>query len=283
MRDRMKVFVSFEEVEGNISAIVQQNIYDIILEKAPNVDRKPEDVIFDYLSHGKWEKRLKIIVGLSGGSLEKLKRILDSLRPNNSFAEIPNNVEMRQLIAHFLAQPEEYSNQIPEFIIKCFYLRPGWIGVLQDKRQVEAIVRNALQSKYAVHIGLALEKNIIEVVKGLGLKFMKGPIEIVDNKEVDVVIPDTKNPLVLIMSSYALTTASSQSSRANEQELMYQNIQTHNRRRRQKVKLLNVIDGGGWLARSNDLKKMMDSCDKCFCNADLLDGTLKNYLENLFD
>lgn len=44
----------------------------------------------------------------------------------------------------------------------------------------------------------------------------KAPVSIIENKEVDVAIPSIKKPKILIMSSYALTTASSQTSRANE-------------------------------------------------------------------
>ena len=95
-----------------------------------------------------------------------------------------------------------------------------------------------------------------------------------DFKEVDVAIPNVSNPEILIMSSYALTTSSSQSSRANEQAAMYEKVQTYNRRS-QKIKygnpitFVNVIDGGGWIERKNDLLKMWIDCDYCFCNFDI--------------
>ena len=111
----------------------------------------------------------------------------------------------------------------------------------------------------------------------------KGQVEIVDFKEVDVAIPNVSNPEILIMSSYALTTSSSQSSRANEQAAMYEKVQTYNRRS-QKIKygkpitFINVIDGGGWIERKNDLLKMWVDCDYCFCNFDIKEvGTVLKF------
>ncbi|MGU9951182.1 MAG: DpnII family type II restriction endonuclease, partial [Gammaproteobacteria bacterium WSBS_2016_MAG_OTU1] len=80
---------------------------------------------------------------------------------------------------------------------------------------------------------------------------------------------------ILIMSSYQLTTSSAQSSKANEQARMYQLVQTHNRSRRRRdypeTLFVNVVDGGGWLARSRDLKSMWRECDYCFSYAGLDD------------
>lgn len=45
--------------------------------------------------------------------------------------------------------------------------------------------------------------------------------------------------------------------------------------------MVNVIDGGGWLARSQDLEKMKVHCDKVFSNADINGGKLQEYLQEL--
>ncbi|MFN3309695.1 MAG: hypothetical protein ACK44E_10865, partial [Anaerolineales bacterium] len=67
-----------------------------------------------------------------------------------------------------------------------------------------------------------------------------------------------------IMVSYMETTSSSQTTRANEQLAMYQKIVGENVRypREQRV-LVNVVDGGGWLARRSDLRKMYEGCHYC--------------------
>jgi hypothetical protein len=72
-------------------------------------------------------------------------------------------------------------------------------------------------------------------------------------------------PRILIMSSYNLTTASSQTQRAREQKAMYEDVARYNsartRIREPNVQLVNVIDGAGWLARANDLRQMHEHCD----------------------
>lgn len=156
---------------------------------------------------------------------------------------------------------------------------PNWVGILRNEKHIKSIVLNALQSKYAVAIGFALEKSIVKVVETIGVEYEKGKVEIVDNKEVDVAIPSIKNPKILIMSSYALTTASSQSSRANEQVLMYESVLRHNRRRSDNVKFINIIDGGGWIARKRDLEKIRRNCDKMFSYQDITNGSFQKYLE----
>lgn len=143
-----------------------------------------------------------------------------------------------------------------------------------------------MQSKYAVRIGDALEDEVRKIVENSGFNSEKGAVRIVDDKEVDIAIPNTDEPQILIMSSYQLTTSSSQSSKANEQLRMYQDIERHNRSRSQRdspnALFINVIDGGGWLSRSNELQTMWDGCDYCFSYSSLsgLREVLRYHLVN---
>lgn len=54
---------------------------------------------------------------------------------------------------------------------------------------------------------------------------------------------------------------------------MYEAVQRHNRSRAQRnapnAVFVNVIDGGGWLSRPNDLQTMWNACDYCFSRASL--------------
>jgi len=117
-----------------------------------------------------------------------------------------------------------------------------------------------------------------------GFSSEKGAVGIVDDKEVDIAVPDTANPNIIIMSSYQLTTSSSQTSKANEQMGMYEDVGIHNRGRSQRdktdVAFVNVIDGGGWLARSRDLQTMWQGCDYCFAHSNLaeLRAVLNHYM-----
>lgn len=276
----MQVFLSFEEVEEEFKELVNEGVHKILLTEANNGGRHFQDVIFDYLNNKDWKDRLKVLIGLSGGSVERLQRVCDVILPEGKrLNDINKDCSVRKIVSKFLADPSSYSDAIPWFIWNCFYLHPGWVSMLRDKNQLKAVMLSTLQSKYSVRMGFALESKVIEVVEALELDYEKGPVHIVDNKEVDVAIPSTKDPRILIMSSYALTTSSSQSSRANEQSQMYEFIQTHNRRHQSDVLMVNVIDGGGWVARRKDLEKMCRYCDAFFSYEDIVRGSLRKYLQ----
>ncbi len=276
----MCVFLNIPEVEKTLEREMDDFIKTILLSKPQNGHRNPIDVLTDYLNISNQEDRLKIVLALSNGSEEQLKRIFQAIFPARSFTEwknIKDNTLKR--IASFLINPLKERVFIPEFIRNSFCLPDNWIDLLSDKRKLKTLVQSSYKSKYAVKMGDAFEKNIVQIVENMNIKWIKGPVEIVDNKEVDIAIPHTSDPQILIMSSYSLTTSSAQSSRANEQARMYQDIQTHNRRktRKNKFKILfiNVIDGGGWLARVNDLHRMWEECDYCFCYSNVQQGLKK--------
>lgn len=275
---RMKIFVNFPSVEEELRLGIDSQVSQILLTEAKNGERESSDVIFDYLHHDEWEQRLKTLIGLSGGSLERLKRVFVAISDTDQWPNLREDAAARRIIANFLTAPDYFKEQVPEFIRRCFYLKDGWVQSLRDPHQVTALVINSSKSKYAVQCGFAQEKNIISIVEKVGLVWEKGPVEMVNAKEVDVAIPNTSNPQLLIMSSYNLTTSSSQSSRANEHTLMYEDILRHNRRKNEDVQFWNVIDGGGWLSRRSDLTKILKNANANFCNADIADGTFERAL-----
>ena len=279
--NRMQVFVNFPEVEDKLRQEINERVQGILLTEAKNGERPSYDVVIDYLCHEKWEARLTSLIGLSGGSLERLKRVARAIFAKQSWPNLQKDEEARKLIAKFLTNPDDFADKIPEFIRRCFYLRDGWVKSLRDEKQVTALVIDSLKSLYSVECGFAQERLIVSEVTALGLNYEKGSVEIVNNKEVDVAIPSIKNPRILIMSSYQLTTASMQSSRANEQALMYDDIARHNRRHpdSKPILLWNVVDGGGWLERKNDLRKMLINADSNFCHADIAEGFFSDALK----
>ena len=140
---------------------------------------------------------------------------------------------------------------------------------------MEREISRSLRSKYSVNIGIALEDKVREIADRLNVTHEKGHVNLVDNKEVDVAIPNLETPTLLIMVSYSVTTSSSQTQRANEQSRMYDHIQSDNRSRSRAgmkpVVFANVIDGGGWIARDRDLTQMWRNCDYCFSYQDFDD------------
>lgn len=286
LRDSMQTFLDFPQVEASLRREIDETVGRIMLTRAQNGGRPAADVMTDYLDAGNaTEERLKFIVGICGGSMERIKRVYAAMFPRASWPQLKTDARIRRAVAEFLVQPDSASTFIPAFIRASFVLPANWIELLRDETYLRAVAHNLAQSKYAVRAGVALEEAATAVVSECGVAFMKGPVELVDNKEVDIAIPDLDDPRILIMSSYQLTTASSQSSKANEQARMYQAVQTYNRSRRRSGRpqtlFVNIIDGGGWLARRNDLAAMWRECDYCFAHAGL-DG-LRELLYNCFE
>lgn len=281
----MSVFLDIPAVEIDLQNKVDELVQNTLLSKTDNGQRPPVDVLADYLDanrHSNAEDRLRIVIGFSGGSLEKLKRILQAIFPNQkTVVSIMRDRDMRKRLAAFLISPRDENDVfIPNFVKECFYFPNNWIDLLRDEDYIKAIVKETLQSLYANNMGIALEQKIVDEVEAAGYESQKGPVYLVDNKEVDIAIPDIEKPEVLIMSSYQLTTSSLQSSKANEQAKMYQDVQTENRKKRTKNKkdilFINVIDGGGWLYRRNDLERMWQECDYGFSYSNI--GDLRSVL-----
>lgn len=276
LRAQMRVFLDFPDVEQTIQEEVEQSVSRILLSKAQNGGRASVDVLADYLNAPNMdalEERLKVIIGLSRGSLERVKRIYEAMFPGVSWSRLRHDANIRRRIAAFLISPHAEEIFIPQFIRESFYLPNNWIELLQDRNYMRAVVQANMQSQYAVSMGNALEVEVGRLVSGLGYAWGKGAVGIVDDKEVDIAIPGVAASRILIMASYQLTTSSSQSSKANEQARMYESVQRHNRSRAQRnspnVVFVNVIDGGGWLSRPNDLQTMWDACDYCFSRSSL--------------
>ena len=232
LKKDMCVFLNIPEIEKSLKNEMNKFVKTILLSRPQNGNREPADVLADYLSTAYQNKRLEAILALSNGSKEQLKRIFRAIFPAKSSGF--KNMEDQPLkrIASFLIYPLKESVFIPKFIRDSFHLPNDWMNLLSDEKALKTLIPNSYKSKYAVRIGDALEKRIVKIVEGMNIEWEKGPVEIVDNKEVDIVITNKSSPQILIMSSYSLTTSSAQSSRANEQARMYQDIQTYNRKNR---------------------------------------------------
>lgn len=162
-----------------------------------------------------------------------------------------------------MIDPHSYSEGVPWYTAERFRLPNDWIERIRFN--IAADIHGALQSLYNTSTGLALEESIRSIVTNAGYKWEKGFVSVVDQKEVDVVVPELVLPRILIMSSYNLTTASSQSERARAQKSMYEQVNVYNASRNRRdapdVQLINVVDGAGWLSRGSDLREMHRHCD----------------------
>jgi len=130
--------------------------------------------------------------------------------------------------------------------------------------------------------GDAVENLIKERLERLGVPYAKGRTEIVD-VTVDWAIPDLQDPQIIIMSSYQETTSSAQSEKARGMLRCYEQIQHRNMQRGENRIFINFVDGGGWLARQADLRRLVEACHY-FLNINtlaMLDDIIKYHFPNL--
>ncbi len=267
-------FLDFPNVEKSVEEEIKKRLDSILLTKAHNGTRPPVDVLTDYLKGDVKDEKLKMVIGLSGGSLEKLRRVYACLFPDIPWGQRVKNDRIRRAVAEFIINPRTRTEFIPEFIRKSFSLPDDWIDRLKSTDYMSVVARSTLESMYSVRMGFELERMVSVLAEEAGTTFAKGSVRTVDSKEVDIAIPDLDKPEMLIMCSYALTTSSSQTARANEQGAMYEKMIAYSRSRTSKndkrpCVFINIVDGGGWLARSRDLRHLYDNCDYCFSYASL--------------
>ena len=284
LRNGMGIFLDFPDVEESMEIASENILRQMLLSKTQNGNRLPEDVLADYLNAGNDTNiRLKLLIGFSGGSYEKFQRIYKLISPNSKLEDIKKVKDLRYKVANFLLNPNIFDNSvaIPNFIKKGFHLPNNWKELLLDRNYLKSVItQKILAAKYSTSIGDALERKIKQTVYDCQLTCEKANLDIASKKEIDIVIPNKIIPKILIMSSYQLTTSSAQSSKANEQSRIYNNVQEHNRVNNydgfSKVFFINIIDGGGWLERPRDLEKIWRYSDYCFAYSQL--HKLKEFL-----
>lgn len=266
----MSHFLNFPDIESEIDKLIEESVKLSLLPKSTKESSATHDVLADYLSEDPNQKKLKMVVAMAGGSLEKLKRVIASIFEDATLESIRTNEVVRTRVAKFLVAPSSESSFIPNFIRKSFSLPKNWIGLLEDTSYLSVVARQALSATYSAKMGFRFEKCVGDIVSASGLTYEKGPVAILDNKEVDIAIPNRTEPKVLIMISYQVTTGSGQSTKANEQRQMYNMIQSLNRSRSQRYivesavsdrMFVNVVDGGGWIARQRDLHQLWLNSD----------------------
>ncbi|MEN4010746.1 MAG: hypothetical protein ROW48_01795 [Bellilinea sp.] len=104
-------------------------------------------------------------------------------------------------------------------------------------------------------IGNLLEK--IRLKYGIG--FEKGRSRFIGT-DIDIAIPTLEDPWVILMSSFQETTSSGQTNKARDMLNVYDTIRRNNNRNRENRIFINFADGGRWLVRKQDLRRLWEEC-----------------------
>jgi hypothetical protein len=213
-----------------------------------------------------------------------VKRISKTLQTDTGFKEL--------LIEFFIGgRNSRIGAEIPLYYMRNFKLTdPEFITDLTNFKYVERILNdNEIQGKYSNEVGAHVERIIqsrLEQFKANVNENLKYEVQKefpLLNKNIDFLIPSVNAPIILIESSYNITTGSGQSKRADQLVELYGILMKHNANHRaNRIIMLNYCDGFGWVGRQNDLHRIFDASDFVFNQRTLhvLDEVLNEYYPN---
>ena len=250
--------------------------------------------------------KLKAFVSLIGLSEERLKRVVSLVRFRFNMEDFRTEWDVKRisktlqtdtsfnelLIEFFIdGRNSRLGTEIPLYYMRNFKLTdPEFISDLTNFKYVERILNdNEIQGKYSNEVGSHVERIIqsrldhykANINANLRYEIQKEfPLL---NKNIDFLIPNVNAPIILIESSYNITTGSGQSKRADQLVELYGILMRHNANHRtNKIIMLNYCDGFGWIGRQNDLHRIYDASDFVFNQRSLhvLDEVLDEHYPN---
>ena len=229
----------------------------------------------------------KVLLKMTNLSQEKFRRIIAAERHARGdhgnewdIARIHRNIrqddEFARMVADFFMEGKDNPvlvEHVADFYLEQLAFPERWADLLQDRDFAARIAREMLFGDYNDKKGDEVELIVAErfnsALAGTGLSSLKGRVPFL-GKEVDLVVPSVENPQILIMISYMETTGSHQTTRANEQEAMFDGVNRWNNRNHTNKAFINVVDGSGWLARRPDLRRLHRDSHYCL-NMNMLD------------
>lgn len=131
---------------------------------------------------------------------------------------------------------------------------------------IDTLVRYKEKGSYSGKKGNNPEILIEEIITNLGLTFETGDLtELISNapdnkRTMDFIIPNKKNPVVIIESSFLATTSSGQGDKSKTEISIDTLIKEHY----PNAVFIGFVDGIGWYVRKGDLKRMVSAYEDVF-------------------
>ncbi|MDR1721250.1 MAG: hypothetical protein LBR09_02535 [Endomicrobium sp.] len=127
---------------------------------------------------------------------------------------------------------------------------------------------------------------IEEILSRLEISFEKGDLtELIKNtpfnkRTMDFIIPNKKNPLIIVESSFLATTSSGQGDKSKTEISIDALIKSYY----PQAKFIGFVDGIDWYVRKNDLKRMVAAYEDVFTfhkdELNRFEKLLKNIINN---
>ena len=205
---------------------------------------------------GKWQTEAENI-SESGVSEWSDTKIASLIKDNENFAKGIVNIFFEGSSVPVLTQA-----------LPLFELKKLSVEKLEFKIEslVDTLIRYKEKGSYAgkkennpeVLIGKILEELEIPYVSG-DLQKLVGVLD-EEKRTMDFIIPNQENPLLIIESSYVVTTSSGQGDKAKTEINVARLIKKYC----PKALFIGFVDGIGWYVRKNDLKRMVGAYNDVF-------------------
>ncbi|MBP7796446.1 MAG: hypothetical protein KA059_06710 [Elusimicrobiales bacterium] len=243
----------------------------------------------------KKENGLKAILALTGFSNEYLKRLTTVIRVVNIpelnklvFKENwPKEKDVNEIkewsddkIAGFIKKNEHFRKGIINIFFEgatvpflvntlpLFELKKLSISKLKFElpELIDTLIRYKEKGSYSGMKENNPEILLESIFKQLKISFEKGDLgELIENapdnkRTMDFIIPNKKDPKIIIESSYLVTTSSGQGDKSKTEISIDGLIKKHY----PKARFWGFVDGIGWYVRKNDLKRMVVAYEDVF-------------------
>ena len=302
----------FEEAyEGYVNSIKETLL--VLKNKIQNAGLKKE--LFEELLHKK-ENGLRALLALTGFSNESLKRLITFIHivdnpelnaliykekwiteaerigrenvkewPNNKIQrKIRENEFFRKGLVNIFFEGSTIpilSNALPLFELKK-------LSISKLNFEIEAMIDTLIRYKEKGSYSGKKENNpetVIEnILDEMKIGYEKGDLsELISNapdtkRTMDFIIPDKKNPRIIIECSYLVTTSSGQGDKSKTEISIDSLIKEHY----PETHFLGFVDGIGWYVRKNDLKRMVAAYEDVFTFHQEELGRFKQLLKEVF-
>jgi hypothetical protein len=210
-----------------------------------------------YLSEEKFKRIITLLRKLDGTFDREwsIKRISKEIKINDGFAHKIANIFING------RNDPTLKKHLPRFYRERLNLKTLAEHLEEDELKIK--LKDKYMGTYSNWKGDLVEgliKAELEKIENkYGISHVAGKTSIID-VTVDWAIPNLEDPYVLIMSSYQETTSSGQSTKTRDMLACYEKITHRNIHYQENRAFVNFVDGGGWLARQKDLRRLVDGC-----------------------
>lgn len=222
---------------------------------------------------------LSRIITLLGVSEEKFKRIITMLRIKKNYVPtgewsisvirnmmLDHNDWMDEICQLFLngSQLLKYQSIIPPFYLDNFVINSATMQKLNDESVMTGLIKKSMEGTYNNQIGdKYLSKMFAEassVARRSGFECSKLTRPFL-GKDPSFVIHDGEQLIAIFYSSYSITTSSTQSTFAKDIQKIKETLKERADRIGERVLLITLLDGAGWIARQSDLRTIVNASD----------------------